>query len=73
MSISLISRHFPKEQVGAAVGSYESAMGVGATIGPIFAGTVADISNVGLSFVSASFIAILMMIIAATGRTYSES
>lgn len=72
LSISLISRHFPNEQVGAAVGSYESAMGVGATIGLIFAGTVAAISNIRLSFVSASFIGILMMIIVQQEGAFRE-
>ena len=73
MTIGLISRHFPDEQNGAAVGSYESVYGVGAAIGPTLAGSVAALSDVRFSFVAASLFAILMMIIAAAGKTYSTS
>jgi MFS family permease len=73
LTIGLISRHFPDEQNGAAVGSYESAYGIGAAIGPTLAGSVAALSDVRFSFVTASLFAILMMIIAAFGRTYSGS
>ena len=70
LSISLISRHFPDEQAGAAVGSYETVNGIGNAIGPILAGVVAAVSNVKWSFISASFFAILMLIVAARGKTY---
>jgi MFS family permease len=73
LSISLISRHFPDEQAGAAVGSYESVYGIGTAIGPVLAGVVAAVSNVKWSFIAASFFAILMLIIAATGKMYSKS
>jgi MFS family permease len=69
LTIDLISRHFPDEQSGAAVGSYESAYGIGAAIGPILAGSTAALLDVRFSFVTTSLFAILMMIIAATGRT----
>jgi MFS family permease len=72
LSIGLISRHFLDEQAGTAVGSYESVIGIGNAIGPALAGVVAAVSNIQLSFVSASFFAILMAIIAATGKMYSE-
>ncbi|MGA2462320.1 MAG: MFS transporter [Candidatus Bathyarchaeia archaeon] len=73
LSISLISRHFPDEQAGAAVGSYESVIGIGNAIGPVLAGVVATVSDVKWSFISASFFAILMLTIAARGKTYSET
>jgi MFS family permease len=72
LTIGLISRHFRDEQVGAAVGSYESVYGVGSALGPILAGTVAVMSEAKFSFLTASLFAILMMIIVA-GKTYSES
>jgi len=68
LSIGLISRQFLDEQTGVAVGSYETVTGIGNTIGPVLAGAVAAVSNVQLSFVSTSFFAILMAIIAATGK-----
>ncbi len=68
LTIDLISRHFPDEQSGAAVGSYESVYGIGAAIGPTLAGSAAAMLDVRFSFVMASCFAILMMIIAATGR-----
>jgi len=71
LTIGLISRHFPDEQSGAAVGSYESVYGIGAAIGPTFAGSVAALSDVRFSFVAASSFAILMMVIAVVGKTYS--
>ena len=73
LTIGLISRHFRDEQVGAAVGSYESVYGIGSAIGPTLAGTVAVLSDAKFSFVTASLFAILMMIIVAAGKTYSES
>ena len=72
LSIGLISRHFSESQLGAAVGSYESTYGVGAAIGPILAGTLAIIVGVRLSFLSAAFAGILMMIIAARAKTYKD-
>lgn len=73
LSIGLISRHFPDEQAGAAVGSYEAVVGIGNVIGPVFAGVVADVSNVQLSFISVSCFAILMMTIALAGKMYSPA
>lgn len=35
LSIGLISRHFQDEQAGAAVGSYETVVGIGNAIGPV--------------------------------------
>jgi MFS family permease len=72
LTIGLISRHFRDEQVGAAVGSYESVYGIGSAVGPTLAGTVAVLSDVRFSFVTASLFAILMMIIVAAGKTFSS-
>jgi len=73
LTINLISRHFPDQQAGAAVGSYESVYGIGSMIGPIFAGSVAVFLDVRLSFISASLFAILMMIMVASAKTYSKN
>jgi len=72
LSIGLISRHFSESQLGAAVGFYESTYGVGAVIGPILAGTLATILDVRLSFISAAFAGVLMMIIAARSKIYKD-
>jgi MFS family permease len=71
-TISLVSRHFSDAQTGAAVGSYESVYGIGSAIGPMIAGALATVSNPRMSFVSVSFFAVLMMIIAAFARTFSN-
>ena len=73
LTIGLISRHFRDEQVGAAVGSYESVFGIGSALGPTLAGFIAVLSDARFSFVTASLFAILMMTIAVAGKTYSES
>lgn len=73
LTISLISRHFPDQQAGVAVGSYETSTGIGDVIGPVFAGAVAAALNVQLSFVTLTLIAVLMVIMAATGKTYSKN
>jgi MFS family permease len=73
LSISLISRHFPDAQAGAAVGSYESVYGIGSVIGPVLAGTLATLSGPSFSFMSASFFAILMILISAKAKAYSKT
>jgi MFS family permease len=67
ISISLISRNFPPERAGAAIGSYESVYGVGAAIGPIFAGAVATISTVRDSFLVVMLFGLLMAALAQRG------
>jgi MFS family permease len=69
LAISLISRHFPHDRLGAAVGSYETAYGIGSTAGPLLAGAVAAV-NVSFTFISMSSFGVLMMIFALLGRTY---
>jgi MFS family permease len=67
ISISVISRNFPPERAGAAIGSYESVYGVGAAIGPIFAGAVATMSTVRESFLVIMLFGFLMAAIAQRG------
>ena len=69
LSMNLISRHFPTERIGIAVGSWESVYGIGSVIGPVLGGIVAAISGIRMSFVLASFFAILMASIAVAGKT----
>jgi len=73
LSISLISRHFPDAQAGAAVGSYESVYGIGSVIGPVLAGSLAAISGPSFSFLCAAFFAILMIPISVKAKTYSRA
>ena len=72
LSIGLISRHFSERQLGAAVGFYESIYGVGAVIGPVLAGVLAAIVSVRLSFLSAAFAGVLMMVVAVKAKTYRK-
>jgi DHA1 family tetracycline resistance protein-like MFS transporter len=67
ISISLISRKFPQERAGAAIGSYESVYGVGAALGPVFAGAIATISTVRESFLVVMLFGFLMAAVATRG------
>jgi len=60
ISITLISRSFTSERMGIAIGSYESVYGLGAAIGPVFAGTIAAISTVRESFLAVALLGLLM-------------
>ena len=60
ISIALISRSFPSERAGIAIGSYESVYGIGAALGPLFAGAIAAVSTVSESFLAVALLAILM-------------
>lgn len=64
ISITLISRGFPKGRPGVAVGSYESVFGLGSAIGPILAGTLASVLSVKDSFLSLAVVGFLMGAIA---------
>jgi len=70
LSIGLVSRHFLDDRAGAAVGSFEAVNGVGNAIGPVFVGVVAAVSTVRLGFVTASFFAFAMVVLAAAGKIY---
>jgi len=70
ITIALISRHFPNERLGVAVGSYEGVFGIGFTAGPVLAGITASISNVSLSFQLMSLFGFLMIPLVITGRTH---
>jgi DHA1 family multidrug resistance protein-like MFS transporter/DHA1 family quinolone resistance protein-like MFS transporter len=67
--ISLISRHFPHDRLGAAVGSYETVYGIGFTLGPLLAGAIA-VQSVSLTFIAMSSFGVLMMVFVLLGRTY---
>lgn len=69
LTISLISRHFPQGRLGTAVGSYETAYGIGFAIGPLLAGAIAAV-DISLTFISMSSFGVLMMIFALLGHTY---
>jgi MFS family permease len=71
ITIGLISRHFPEEKLGAAVGSYETAAGIGQAVGPLLAGIVASLTSAEFSFLSTALFGLLMAIFVVIGRTYS--
>ena len=67
--ITLISRHFPEEQIGAAVGSFETTTNIGETICPYLAGFLAALSNIESSFLMMSIFGVLMAVFALNGKT----
>ncbi len=73
LTISLISRHFPNERLGVAVGSYETVFGVGFTVGPVLAGVIASLSNISLSFLLMSFFGFLMVPFVITAQIHRET
>jgi DHA1 family multidrug resistance protein-like MFS transporter len=72
ITISLISRHFPQERLGAAVGSYEAMFAVGFTVGPLFGGAIAAV-NVSLAFFATSFFALAMLFFIRIGHAHAEA
>lgn len=73
ITISLISRHFPNERLGIAVGSYEGVFGIGFTTGPVLAGIIASMTDVSLSFLYMSLFGVLMIPFVITARTHQTS
>jgi MFS family permease len=72
LTISLISRHFPDQKLGVAIGSYEAIFGVGFTVGPLMAGIVATAASISFAFQVTSLFGVLMILFALSGRTYSS-
>jgi MFS family permease len=70
--ISLISRQFPEDSSGAAVGSYETSFSMGETGGPYLAGVLASLTSIRYSFLIFSILGVIMALFAANGRTYSS-
>jgi len=68
LTINLISRHYPEDKLGAAVGSYESTVGVGQAVGPILAGVVASLTGIESSFLLTAFFGVLMAIFTVRGQ-----
>ena len=70
---SLISRQFPDEKRGAAMGSYETAVNTGETIGPYVAGVLASLVSITSSLMLMSTFAALMIVFTISGRTRHAS
>ena len=70
--ISFVSRYYPNERVGAAVGSYETIVNSGVTVGPYLAGVLISLTNVGSSFLIMSLFGLLMALFVAMGGTHSS-
>ena len=69
LMISLIARHFPREKLGIAAGSYETTFGLGYAVGPILAGSVALLANIRWAFVLVSFAGAVMFIFVIIGKS----
>jgi MFS family permease len=72
ITINLISRQFPDEKRGAAMGSYETAVNTGETIGPYVAGVLASLMNITSSLMSMSVFVLLMILFIVSWRTNSK-
>jgi MFS family permease len=70
--ISFVSRYFPNERMGAAVGSYETFVNSGGTVGPYLAGVLVSLTNIGSSFLIMSLFGLLMAFFVVKGGTYSS-
>ena len=68
LTINLISRNYPEDKIGAAVGSYESTVGVGQAVGPILAGVVASLAGIESSFLLTAFFGVLMAVFMVKGQ-----
>ncbi|MGA3405145.1 MAG: MFS transporter [Candidatus Bathyarchaeia archaeon] len=72
ITTNLISRQFPDEKRGAAMGSYETAVNTGETIGPYVAGVIASLMNIISSLMSMSVFVLLMILFIVSWRTNSK-
>lgn len=70
LTYSLVSVFFPEKKMGAAMGSYETVLGVGFAMGPLMAGLVAATVSIELTFVVTSLFGMLMTGLAMFERTY---
>jgi len=68
LTINLISRNYPEDKIGAAVGSYESTVGIGQAVGPILAGVVASLAGIESSFLLTAFFGVLMAVFMVKGQ-----
>jgi DHA1 family multidrug resistance protein-like MFS transporter len=72
ITISLISRHFLRDNLGLAVGSYETFMGIGLTVGPIFVGIVATEWNISTALLVTSIFGLLMFAFVFLGSSQTS-
>jgi MFS family permease len=72
-TISLISRHFPNDRTGAAIGSYEATFGAGFALGPLFAGAVAVLTDISTTFLMTAIFGIMMVFFTYLGNTPVQS
>jgi len=66
---SLISHQFPDQKRGAAMGSYETAVNTGETIGPYVAGVLASLVTITSGLMLMSIFPALMILFTLWGRT----
>ncbi|MGD0176051.1 MAG: MFS transporter [Candidatus Bathyarchaeia archaeon] len=69
LMINLISRHFPAEKLGVAVGSYEAVFGLGSVMGPILAGSLASFGSARWAFVLFSLFGAVMFLFVTIGKS----
>ena len=67
--ISMVSRHFPVQKLGAATASYETVFGFGSAVGPILAGSVAHFMSARWAFALLSLLSAAMFMFVTMGKT----
>jgi DHA1 family multidrug resistance protein-like MFS transporter/DHA1 family quinolone resistance protein-like MFS transporter len=72
-TIGLISRHFPNDRTGVAIGSYEATFGVGFALGPLLAGLVAALTDILTTFLMTAFFGVMMVFFTYAGHTYVQT
>jgi MFS family permease len=72
-TIGLISRHFPNDQTGVAIGSYEATFGVGFALGPLLAGLVAALTGIFTTFLMTACFGVMMVVFTYAGHTYVQA
>ena len=73
ITTSLISHRFPDEKRGAAMGSFETAVNTGETLGPYMAGLLASLVSITNGLMLMSVFPALMILFAIFGRTRPAS
>jgi MFS family permease len=72
-TIGLISRHFPNDRTGVAIGSYEATFGVGFALGPLLAGLVAAFTGIFTTFLMTACFGVMMVVFTYAGRTHVQA
>jgi DHA1 family multidrug resistance protein-like MFS transporter/DHA1 family quinolone resistance protein-like MFS transporter len=60
ITLGIVTKHVPKQSVGATIGAYETMFGIGWAVGPIISGIAADIYGSNIPYISMFIIGLLL-------------